>query len=568
VRSLHPALATLARLKLRAWGRRLVRRMRTPAGALFGVLGLALTALWLWSVFARASSLSDGIDPAQAEALGRGALLVFAVVVAMGSLVHRGLYFPPDELERLLTAPVTRSDLVRYRLVGMMARSALFGVLMGLLVAPRMPVPVFGFLGAALGLLTLPIAGQGVAILLGDAENRVGRFASRLPRGAARLVAGLGLWGVIMLFVMGDDLVGSGGIASDANPAASSGAFLGRVTSHPLFVALTLPFAPWAKAMAATGGADFALWFALALVLTVVLFEGVARLPIDFRELSLATSADVARRLARLRSGRGTISGGDVSSRALGRRVPWIFGRRPFGAVAWLECCAILRKARGTLAFAVLVAVFAVWISTVAFQGTLDGAIFLAILGTVYLSSGLRFDFRGRLDQMEVVRSWPLTPWKVFLATLLPETLLTGLLVAAAVLARSAILGDFPLEVGLVALACPLVTLVWLAVDNAVFLLVPVRFEPGQASAMHNAGRTLTLTLLRMLVLALLIGAVLLAAWVGASVGGALFGPGPAALVCAILAGLTTTVVVLAAVVLWGGWALARFDVAHARVSA
>ena len=47
-------------------------------------------------------------------------------------------------------------------------------------------------------------------------------------------------------------------------------------------------------------------------------------------------------------------------------------------------------------------------------------------VGTLYLCAGLRFDFREDLDAMESLKAWPVRPWRVFLATLLPEVVLVS----------------------------------------------------------------------------------------------------------------------------------------------
>lgn len=578
---LHPALLALVRLKVRAWLRQMRRRLRTPSGFLFGLIGALLTIAWFASVAFRSRLTSEpSLDPALAEGVARGTLAVFAFLVAATSLTHRGLYLPKDEIERLLSAPVTRPDLVRYRLVTNLGRSLLFALFMGLVVAPRMPVGGFGFAGAVLAMLTLPVFGQAVAILFGDAENRVGRLVKRVPVRVLRIAAAVVLWLVILVFVMGDDLFGDGG---DAPPPPTSGDppgaglrglglgvsrldFLARLVENPAFRAATLPFRPWSAVMAATDHASFWPALALAVLLSALIFEATARIPVDFRELSLATSADVARRLSRLRSGRGGIGGTEVHRRALGWHVPWIFGQRPFGAVAWLKCCAILRRARGTLLFAVFVVGLTTWMAVDLFAEPVGGALFLALLGTIYLASGLRFDFRGDLDVMEVVKAWPLAPWKLFLATLLPEVLVVSLLVGGAVSIRAGITGELPPGVVGVIAATPVVSLLWLALDNAVFLVAPVRFVPGQGSAMHHTGRTLVLVFLRM---ALLAAVVLCCALAGlaARLGAEAVGLAPEVGVAMGVAGSAATVVAsIAAAVGFGGWALARFDVARERV--
>src|SRR6185436_2551129 len=74
---------------------------------------------------------------------------------------------------------------------------------------------------------------------------------------------------------------------------------------HPLLGYATLPLLPWARMIAAGTLAAFTPWFLLCFGLHLFLSELCARVPIDFRELSLQTSARAAARLARLRRGGG-----------------------------------------------------------------------------------------------------------------------------------------------------------------------------------------------------------------------------------------------------------------------
>src|SRR6185503_10367690 len=117
----------------------------------------------------------------------------------------------------------------------------------------------------------------------------------------------------------------------------------------PLVKAVLLPLRPWAALITATDAATFFTWLAVCALIWYVGFELTARIPVDFRELSLATSADVAKRLNRVRRGALGASSGSVSKRTLGWELPWVFGRGGFGAIAWLKLASIVRKARGTL---------------------------------------------------------------------------------------------------------------------------------------------------------------------------------------------------------------------------
>lgn len=567
-------LRLLMRLRLRAWWRTLRRRLSTPVGLTFGVLGLALFAVWVYGALSGLTDSARGLAPEDAHGVARGTLAALTAVLGVSALTHRGLYFPADEIERLLSAPLTRSDLVRYRLLVTLAHSGVFSVFLGCGVGLRMPVTSFGVAGGVLALATLPAVGIGIGLACGDAGRRLGRLAARIPEGLLRAGVAALVLAVAIALVQGMEAADvwrrapwEGAVGWSGTPSPREPLFL-RATHHPVLRALTLPVAPWAHAMAARDAREFWPWFGFALALSLALFEGAARFRVDFREQSLATSARVAARISSWRSGRGAISGAGVSRRAASRRVPWLFGRTPLGAVAWLKCCAIVRRSRGTLLFALFATLVASLLAWKAFADALSGAVFVALLGTLYLASGLRFDFRGDLDWMEVVRAWPVRPWKVFLATILPEVLLVCGLVTAAIVVSTAARGEAAWEVGWVLVATPPLCTMWLAIDNALFLIAPVRYVPGQGSAMHHAGRTLILVLARLVLLVVLA----LACYLSVEVAGLVSdvaGLGPTARLFAMgCAAATTVLAAVVGTIALGAWALARFDVSRHRALA
>lgn len=502
----HPALRRLAWLKLKGLVRRQARRMRSLSGLLFMGVGLLLMGLWVTSIL---------ISPQlSAETRWEGPLLRGAVQIALfclalfslaSALGVRGVYFQKQEIERLFSIPVSRSDLVRHRMQMDLGRTLIGALVLGLVTYRRMPVPVFGFVGAAVSVLTLAILRQMASLMVGDARGRIGRLLRRHELVGMRMVLAALTWLVIMAVLFGEKLFsGFGGLLR----GRSAKDLVEIALRNPLVEALLVPCRPWAELMVARELGHFLGWLGVCSVCWIGLYELTARLPIDFRELSLETSEEMARRIRTLRRG-GPFSGGRISDAAAGRRVPWIFGRGSFGAVAWIKTASILRKARGTL----MLSAFVLGLVTLALSLALGeiereasgvegvaGPILIGLLGMWYLAGGLRFDFRSELDQMEAIKSWPLHPRRLFLATLLPETLLISGLLAIAILLRALVLDHFHPWLLLTVAALPFVTLGWLAVDNSVFLLAPVRFVPGQEGALHHAGRALVLLFLRILV--------------------------------------------------------------------
>jgi hypothetical protein len=302
----------------------------------------------------------------------------------------------------------------------------------------------------------------------------------------------------------------------------------------------------------------------------VAAFEFTARVPVDYRELSLATSADVARRLQRLRRGGAGVGGSKAEKLALSWNVPWLLGRSPFGAIAWLKFVAMLRKARGTLLFSILVVAFVAYAFPLVMNRGAGseiswiGPAMIAAVGSMYLAAGLRFDFRQDLELMDLVKTWPVPATRIFLATILPEVLLISGLLSGAILVRAAFVG-FQVELLPILLFQPLLTFAWIAVDNAVYLYAPVRFTPGQEGALQHMGRSLLLMLLRFTLLAITLvvaGAPAVALVLGADELG--LEPSLAQLIAFSYAWLVLLFVDIG-LVLAGGWILRRFDVARDR---
>jgi hypothetical protein len=561
VSALHPALRLLLLRKLRGTLRKQLRRLRRPSGWIFALLGAALIGLWLSAFVVPASAMpGPSLEPERLRIAVQAGCLVLTVLTLSGAFNHRGLYLPREEIELLFSAPVSRRDLVRYRLIATVGRSTFGALVLTLVTVRRMPEPWLAACGVFVAAQTLPLAGQAMSMLLGDAENRVAARLAKVPIRWIQAVLVLLVIGLFFSLATSDvlgELLDSLGLQDAA-----------EILDAPWLRLATLPFVPWARAITASSLAEFLPWFGLSFALWLALFELVPRLPVDYRELSLATSADVARRINRRRRGGGAASASEALRGSASWRVPWLFGRGPGGAIAWRKTCSLLRKARGTVWTSLLI-VGGLTLASLSFtRGERDaeglaGSLLIAIVGTLYLCAGLRFDFREDLESMETVKAWPVRPWRLFLATILPEVVFVAALLSVAILLRALALGVLGLEVLAVVAGIPVVVFLWAAIDNAVFLYLPVRFTPGQEGALHHAGRTMALLFVRLAAFALVAGGALLAvglhwlltgfAWVSPAV----------ALGAAVALLMVVVLVEIAGVVIAGGLLLRRFDVAR-----
>lgn len=510
-----PALRWLARAKLRGVVRRQVSRLRTPAGALFALFGIGLFGLWATSViFTFVLGRGPQLAPELVEPGVRFGLLVMLVITLAGNLANRGLYLPGAEVERVFSAPVRRSDIIRYRLNAGLGRAAFGGVFLALVAGVRLPNPIQAAAAALLAVAFVIVLGQGLALVLGYLEHRL---SLRWIRGLSKVLFVAGLAGIgigtwlftqeIALDVGRSDEIGelTRETLERVAPKPANQVFekFESLLLNPVVQTVTTPFKPWAELTAAPTLPKALPWFALCFALVLIAYEAVARLSLDFREMAIDGSADVARRLRRMqRLGPGA-SATDISSRAATRGVPWLFGRGPAGAVAWRKTASIWRRARTTITFAALVLTFVVALNVFVLgrgdsqEKQFIGAFVTAALGVLYLCGGLRFDFREEIDRLAEIKAWPMGRTKLFTAMLLPEmALVVGLLWIAIGLQVAVQRAPHPSQLGL-ALFLPPFVLLWLAIDNALFLKWPVRLVPGHDGALQNMGRASVLFVVR-----------------------------------------------------------------------
>ena len=559
----HPGLGKLARLKLRGTLRRQARRLRSPSGILFALMGLGVMVLWLSAILLNTTGRTKLNPPQPVTLVAVEACLAAFTLMALSSAPNvKGITLPRCELESLFSAPVSRGDLVRHRMQVDLGRAVLGGVIFSIIAMSRLPHPLFSFVGTFMTLITLSVVRQMASLALCGVGGLLGRLASGRANAVVGLVVGIGLFLGLMMLIFGDTF-----FLSKLSVGVSGG--LAGVLESPFVALLVAPWRPWAEMMIATSVSGFLGWALPCALLLPVLYEATARVPADFREASLHTAGQIERRQERLKTA-GPLGGGKVPGALSARPIPWFFGRGPARAVIWVRTADIWRRARGTLLRSAmilgLITVGAGYIVSEGAGGVLGGHLIVAWIGLIYLGAGVRFDFRADLDRMEQIKTWPIGASRLFLVSLLPGVFLISALVGAAISIRAAVLGAGHPALPIILVTLPIWALAWIAVDNIVFLYAPVRFIPGQDGALHHTGRTMVLLLLRMGLLLFALGLVALASAVVMFVCGTGLGLGESvARAGAVCAGALALLSIDAGLVWVGGRMLRRFDVARDR---
>ncbi len=460
---------------------RQLRRLRTPRYAIALLLGL--TYLWYIGVRQRPASGPPGVSPETVELLAAVGVTLILLWTWVFGADRRALAFSRAEVTWLFPAPVTRRQLIQYKLL----RSqfvVLFNVVLWtfLLSGGWAGSEPWRRAGAIWILLTtLALHRLGVALLRSSLLEH-GRAALR-----ARSVT-LTLLAIVATAVLVDVIQA----APSLGVAWGLGlkAFLGAaqdVAVRPVPAALLLPGRLLVRPMLALSWAGWASAILPAAAILVAHYVWVVRSDAAFEESAAAAA------LARHRSGRSSGRAPRFTARPIPPLAP---AGRPAGALLWKNLASVVRtgRARGTVlgfgAAALAVAVLSAGegstplLEIVGWMAAMWSG-FLLVLGPQWVRNDLRTD----LSRLALLRSYPLRGATVVGAETAASTaVLTALqlgLIGIAYLAFWA--GDVPdpsLELRTAVLAAALVFLpainfLAMLIQNGAALLLPAWVRVG-----------------------------------------------------------------------------------------
>ena len=489
------ALGYLAARSTRNRLLRQLRRLRTPRYALALLLGLAY--LGYAGVQQRTGSGSPDVRPETVELLATAGVTAVLLWIWVFGAERRALTFSRAEVTWLFPAPLTRRQLIQYKLVrGQFV--VLFNVLLW----------TFLFSGGWSGTGPWRRAGAIWILLTTLALHRLGvaLFRSSLLEHG---VAAIRMRAVTLALVAVAVTVASMG-AVDAAPALRDAWSLGPqeflaasrdLAMRPMAAALLFPARLLVRPLLAESWAEWARAALPAMALLAAHYVWVIRSDAAFEESAAAAA------LALSRSGQRTARGPRFAARPIPMLAPtgW-----PGGALLWKNLAAIVRtgRARGTvLAFvatAVAVLVLSLWgegTTLLEIVGWLAAmwAGFLLVLGPHWVRNDLRTD----LSRLALLRSFPLRGQTVVGAETAGSTVvLTALqlgLIGIAYLAfwGSEVLEPSP-ELRTAALAgavvfLPAVNFLAMLIQNGAALLLPawVRVGPDRPIGVEALGHNM-----------------------------------------------------------------------------
>lgn len=472
-------LLFIARATLKNMLLRQARRLRQPRYLAATAMGL----FYVWGIFARHGMTPRSVRLTMESTVMAAFLLAFPLVLILWTWLFGGdeasLSFSEAEIQFLFPAPLTRNQLVHYKL----ARTLLFSAFTALLVTvgfgQRVGAPLGRFFVAAwLGVATLGLHNIAASLTR----------ASLLQRGtsapARRLVALLipaALAACAIAAFLGSPSV-------PPHPVELQRWFHAFIFDSPLRWA-SLPFRPAIELALRPGETPAALALAGALLSLAVHYAWALSTGADFQDGALAAAEKRGRRLEQRRKGH-------LPLRAA--RAPWKLAPsgHPTVAIFWKNLTAAVRLLSLRVTIALGLAALALLVPVLFTQGEVRrilaaGALtLLAGYFTLFGTQILRIDFRLDLPNIDLLRTLPLRGWHIAAGEVLaPVAVLTVaqwlcLASAAAVVPASSLDGASRVAVAAaLALLLPPVNLCLVIVQNGAALIFPAWVAAGVQGA-------------------------------------------------------------------------------------
>ncbi len=527
---MSPSLRLLLWLRLRGRVRMYSRKLGILQSALLTVVAVlfvvfALAALVMMKV-GRASRGTAGVLAGGVETWGPPAILMAWISTLLIGGKAKALAFTPADTDQLFPGPFQRRELVLYRIC---VQS--FGALLS----------VFAFLYFILQAGTL--LGGWLALVLLVLFLQFSNMAMSIAReaGGTRLKIAVGVPVVAFLAYVG---VTTGAFGGDFTKIVPT---LKAIRESRVASTILLPFEPFGRAFAAADNRTALTYVVGSFGLVLLMIALILRLDAVSLEASLAQSQKVQAALERHRKGRSVFR----PTASVNVPMPSLLGRS--APIAWRQLTGVVRSGAWLLIPSALILGAA--IGGVEPESAAALIPTLSIMLLFVLPNLLRFDFRADIDQIDILKTLPLTPRAVALGQLAaPVTVIAlmtwGLIAGAAT--RDPALALMLAPVGVLA---PLGGMLLMACENTLFLLFPYRAGATGVMDLRHFLRALATQLAKMITFFAAAAPAGLLGWgayaIGLGVPGATLAAGVLLVIeCAMLVGVV-------------GWAFNRFDPAR-----
>ncbi len=483
---MHPALWKLLRLRYSANLRRTLGGLKTWKGALTFLCGLMVLCMILGSNVVVLLTTPVRPRPELLRLTAPVFLLAFTLLSLNSTSKLQAIHFWPAEVDFLFAGPFSRRELLYYKMAGSFLGAFFLALLFSTWLVRFAFSWWFVFAGLFLAACFVQLM-QVVMVLLIQTLSERGVSVSR----KAMLI---GLGAVLAWAILRGVAARNGNDFEDYVRAARDtwAGFL-----------LLLPFDVFGRILAAESVyPDFLLWSAVACGLNVLLFAVIIRLDANYLEASVAGSQMVAQRMQRMRSGNYRF---DPSEGSVRRRLPLLPRCGGAGTIARRQ---LIKAARSSMWVPLIMVVtgggvMLFLVRQMGQQNLVPVLVGASVYCTFIFSSLFPFDFRGDLEQMDLLKQLPMRPTAVAVGQLAAPVLLVSL-IQVFLFGIVAVMTMNFVVAGLAALFVLPFNVLLYGIENFTFLVYPVRMAASTPGDFQHFGRQMMMMMAKMFILGMI----------------------------------------------------------------
>ncbi len=489
----HPATLGLLRQRFHARLARIGNAFSNPRRKVLAFVSLALGFVWLSQAVASVM-LRDAADPQKLRLWIPLGLLVYSLWHIIKITLRKPVEpfeWTPAEQELVCAAPVTRTQLISYRMASIVSSAAIKAVCFSIVMIPDLEIWVFGLIGMFFGLVFVDLLRIGVELAFHGFSKR--------GQQTVRCFVIVGLIGVLG-WALTDCLFSANSKSEIASPGALLffQSFVGKIiglSSTSVGIVLLAAFQPFSNLVLADGF-SIDLLAAFGLSVAIVIGAGCSVYCLDDwtkrrrRKLEKLAflQAEERRSFGQPVRGQGNNRTDSIQAdRSIGAqhknadsvghvRVPWRMGG--FGSLAWRQLMGAYHYRMTVLVSLGIptglccIPLFADHNPLMMLMNVVAGLVFYSFL---LLPSALILDFRRDVDRFAVLKSLPIHPFVVTIGQLAAPVLICStfqwLVLTIAVLSGSVVAWQ---AIVAAVLLLPINTLIF-AIENFAFMLSPYR---------------------------------------------------------------------------------------------
>jgi hypothetical protein len=471
------------KLQFRGFTRRSLRGARTFRRMVSLSMGALIIFLYLSPNLFFVQHLPKS-DPNRIRLATPFALLGVCLLTLITSVGDRAISFTPGEVDMLFPGPFTRRQLILYKLAKSTAAAMLSALFLSIVLRRHARWWPAAYLGIFLSLLFIQFFSVNAVIAAQSLGARLqGQVRKFIFAGA--LICALLTWKDVRA------------IGLPSNPME----LMQHISISPIGHALLLPFSFFGEAITARTTGRLLQWALPAATMDIVLLCLLLLMDANYLETASAASGRRYAQLQRIRGGSFLSIGVKGDARW---HVPMPAYLGGIGPIVWRQITSAFRSAKGLM---FLMLILAIGSGSVGYTAGKSTTQFFSVFGgvalwiTLLVATMLKFDFRGDLDLMDVLKSLPLPAWAIATGQLFAPTLLLALthfiLLAVAGWLVPSQRNAF---IYLAVLVLPFDALLF-AVENLLFLRFPTRPAAASPGDFQILGRQTFVLATKMMVL-------------------------------------------------------------------